>query len=120
MLSGPAVAPVRSTVSVSMVATMDEVAAKAAWLAKQETPSWGGAESASLYAPATAAAAPAMTGMIVPTKKAPKSGWTLTLAGGTRTIADVRAARKKAEKSYVQKDEVECDITRYEGGWTTK
>mmetsp|Transcript_21505 Transcript_21505/g.43559 ORF Transcript_21505/g.43559 Transcript_21505/m.43559 type:complete len:92 (-) Transcript_21505:346-621(-) len=40
------------------------------------------------------------TGQVVPTKKAPKSGWSLTMGGGTRTIEDVYADQKKAAKKY--------------------
>ena len=83
-----------------------------------------GALSASAFVLPGPAVAPAPMRVNTPVMqeqpKAPKSGWTLTLAGGSRTIEDVRAARKKAEKSYIQKDEVECDIKRYEVGWTTK
>ena len=52
--------------------------------------------------------------------KAPSSGWSLTMNGGVRTIADVYADQKKAAKSYIQKDEIESDLKRYETGWTTK
>ena len=51
--------------------------------------------------------------------KPPKAGYTLTLAGGQRTVADVYKDQKKAAKSYVQKDEVELDIKRCQKGWTT-
>jgi len=51
--------------------------------------------------------------------KAPKNGWTLTLAGGSRTVADVYKDQAKAAKSYIQKDEVEMDYKRTKAGWTT-
>lgn len=53
-------------------------------------------------------------------KPVPKKDWTLTLAGGTRTVDDVWKAQKKAVKAYVQKEEVFCDVKNYEKGWTTK
>lgn len=49
--------------------------------------------------------------------KAPKSGWSLTMAGGTRSVADVYADQRKAAKNSYQKKDVECDIERYEKGW---
>ena len=52
-------------------------------------------------------------------KPAPTSGWSLTMAGGQRTVEDVMKAQKKAAKSQSGKDG-ECDIKRYEKGWTTK
>eukprot|EP00322_Chrysochromulina_rotalis_P008216 CAMPEP_0115853282 /NCGR_PEP_ID=MMETSP0287-20121206/13424_1 /TAXON_ID=412157 /ORGANISM="Chrysochromulina rotalis, Strain UIO044" /LENGTH=93 /DNA_ID=CAMNT_0003307355 /DNA_START=132 /DNA_END=413 /DNA_ORIENTATION=- len=50
--------------------------------------------------------------------KAPSSGWTLTLGGGTRSVEDVYAAQKKAAKSLQGKDG-ECDIKETQKGWTT-
>ena len=61
-----------------------------------------------------------MNGAQAEPPKAPKAGWTLTMAGGQRTVQDVYADQKKAAKGYIQKDEVECDIKRTEKGWTTK
>jgi len=52
--------------------------------------------------------------------KAPKSGYTLTMAGGQRTVADVYAAQKKAAKAEALKNEVELDIKRTQKGWTTQ
>ena len=55
-------------------------------------------------------------------KPAPKSGWTLTMAGGARTVDDVWASQEKAAKKYMSgagKDG-ESDIKAYEKGWTTK
>ena len=54
-----------------------------------------------------------------PVKLAPKKAWTLTLAGGVRTVDDVRKAQQKAAKALTEKDG-ECDLKRYEKGWTTK
>ena len=53
-------------------------------------------------------------------KAAPKSGWTLTMAGGTRTVEDVYAAQKKAAKAYIQKKDVELTSDKRNSGWTTK
>ena len=54
-------------------------------------------------------------GTVVPT--APKSGWSLTLNGGTRSIAEVYAAQKKAAKKYAGDD---VSIGGYSSsGWTT-
>lgn len=50
-----------------------------------------------------------------PAQKAPSSGWTLTMAGGERTVDDVKKAQKKAAKSYDQKDG--CDDKEYKKGW---
>lgn len=54
--------------------------------------------------------------------KAPKSGWSLTMNGGARTIDDVRKAQEKAAKSYAVRvsGDVEVDTKRTEKGWTTK
>ena len=51
--------------------------------------------------------------------KAPKSGFTLTLAGGQRTMEDVRKAQRKAAKSMdiYAKTEPELDLKRTESGW---
>lgn len=91
-LSSAFFAPLASKASSSIV--MNEAAAKAAWLKKAGTPGdWK----------RSGASASPMTGRIVPTgaaAKAPKSGWTLTLAGGTRTVADVYEDQKKAAKKY--------------------
>ena len=70
---------------------------------------------------------PAGTAPMVPyteaPKKAPKSGWTLTMANGQRTREDVYAARDKARTAY-EKGTMggygESDISRTEKGWTTK
>ncbi len=53
--------------------------------------------------------------------KAPKSGWSLTMAGGERTVEDVYKAQQKAAKSediYAQR-EPELDLKRTEKGWNT-
>ena len=51
--------------------------------------------------------------------KAPKSGFTLTLAGGQRTMEDVRKAQRKAAKSMdiYAKTAPELDLKRTESGW---
>ena len=86
VLPGPAVAPVRFAAPAMQAVAED--AAKKAWLAKLDQPAYGAKTSA-------AKSAPSGTGL-----KAPKSGWTLTMAGGTRTVEDVWAAAEKAKKSY--------------------
>lgn len=59
------------------------------------------------------AVAPVRANMVVmqqnqptPAPTAPKSGWSLTMAGGERTVEDVRKAQEKAKKSYNGKDDV--------------
>ena len=52
-------------------------------------------------------------------KAAPKSGWTLTMAGGVRTLDDVYAAQKKAKKAYNGGQDGKSDLSRYQKGWTT-
>ena len=72
--------------------------------------------------------APAQRSMIVmqeqPEKKAPKSGWSLTMAGGQRTVADVYEARDKARKAYEKTtmgEDGKSDLTmKVYKGWTTK
>ena len=51
--------------------------------------------------------------------KAPKSGFTLTLAGGQRTMEDVRKAQRMAAKSMdiYAKTAPELDLKRTESGW---
>ena len=61
---------------------------------------------------------PAMQEMQPP--KAPKAGWTLTMAGGVRTMADVRTDQQKAAKKYMNDKDGQCDLKRYQTGWTTK
>ena len=53
-----------------------------------------------------------------PVHKPPSSGYTLTLNGGTRTIADVYASQAKAAKGYMKGDG-DCDVKRTNKGWTT-
>ena len=59
-----------------------------------------------------------------PMKKAPKSGWSLTMAGGQRTVADVYEARDKARKAYEKTtmgEDGKSDLTmKVYKGWTTK
>lgn len=56
-------------------------------------------------------------------RKAPKSGWSLTMGGGQMTVEDIYKAQEKAKKSY-EKSAVggdgESDLSRYQKGWTTK
>ena len=49
-------------------------------------------------------------------KKAPKAGWTLTTAGGARTMEDLQKDKVKAKKSYEGK-EIERDVERTTKGW---
>ena len=50
--------------------------------------------------------------------KAPTSGYTLSLDGGERTIADVKAAQVKAAKGFTKADG-DSDLKRVQKGWTT-
>ena len=52
--------------------------------------------------------------------RAPRSGWSLSMGGGQRTLADVRRDQRKAAKKYMAEKEGECDIKRVQSGWTTK
>ena len=49
-------------------------------------------------------------------KKAPSAGWTLTTAGGARTMADLMKDKEKAKKSYEGKA-IERDVERTMKGW---
>tara|TARA_B110001452_G_scaffold251078_2_gene239808 strand:+ start:300 stop:572 length:273 start_codon:yes stop_codon:yes gene_type:complete len=53
-----------------------------------------------------------------PVHKAPSSGYTLSLTGGVRTIADVRADQAKAAKGYTKGDG-SSDLKRINKGWNT-
>lgn len=58
-----------------------------------------------------------------PRPKAPKAGWTLSMAGGVRTMEDMRKDQAKAKKAYEKSTmggDGESDMKRYETGWTTK
>lgn len=90
----------------------------------------GSALSANAYVLPGPAVAPVMRSgaismqelVVADVKKAPSSGFTLSMAGGVRTVADVYAAQEKARKKediYATRD-AEVDVKRTQGGWTTK
>ena len=100
---------------------MNEAAAKAAWLSKLEQPAWGAPRSAaeapaSLMTPPNMVPGDATRDTAESVKKAPKAGWTLTTAGGARTMEDLHKDKEKARKSY-QGKEIERDIDRTTKGW---
>lgn len=109
VLAGPAMAPTRATV------VMNEAAAKAAWLAKQDSQSWG---------PPAGAARPAASSLATrdPAPLAAPSGQPINKYGqpaiAGRSVSDVYKAQEKARKSYVGKEVQVCG-ERYGKGWTT-
>lgn len=124
----PFVAPVRSSVRTNGPIMNDaEAAAKAAWLAKTAQTESGApaaapaaarsaapARAAPARAPAPARASPAAA-QGGSKKKAPSSGWTLSLAGGERTLEDIKKAQKKAAKAYESKDGCDEQDPGYKG-----
>ena len=96
---------------------MNEASAKAAWLSKLEQPAWGAPRSAaSRMTPPNMVPGDATRDTAESVKKAPKAGWTLTTAGGARTMEDLHKDKEKAKKSY-QGKEIERDIDRTAKGW---
>lgn len=105
VLTGPAVMPLRTTGSVML--TADDPAAKAAWLAKLDAPSFSGAAPA----PARAASAPK-------TAAPPGVAYGQPQIAGL-SIAQVYKKQAKAKKSYEGKDMETCG-DRTAKGWQTK
>lgn len=87
VLPGPAVSPMRTS-----TLAMNEVAAKAAWLAKQDAPAWGPSASAG------------MTGRVVRTVNP--------------ALEKALLKADKAKKEYVGKEVEHCG-DRTKKGWTT-